>query len=177
MERCRSPHSMSIAFCALLFTTCLSSLALSKEKTQVVGPDDLTFRLYQLLDKSYGGKLAEFYVMGDIYKNPKAADQELQHVFRAEYDKDRAFGRFRLHVRSVDKLTAEQLKNYTAKQIYEFGEIGRREIHQDRPRILRQGWGPLLPSFGEWPSRYSSNHRRRSEGVRNIRWTVASAGA
>ena len=127
---------MTTAFCALLFTTCLSSLALSKEKTPVVGPDDLTFRLYQLLDKSYGGKLAEFYVLGDIYKNPKAADQELQHVFRAEYDKDRAFGRFRLYVRSVDKLTEEQLKNYTAKEVYEFGEMDAEKFTKTDPGSL-----------------------------------------
>ena len=124
-----------------------------------------------------GGKLAEFYVLGDIYKNPKAADEELQHVFRAEYDKDRAFGRFRLHVRSVDKLTEEQLKNYTAKEVYEFGEMDAEKFTKTDPGSSRSGWGSLLPSFGEWPSRYASHHRRRSEGVRNIRRTVASAGA
>lgn len=122
MQRCRFPNSVSFAFFALLSVICLSSLSLSKEKTQAVGPDDVTFRLFQLLDKSYGGKLEEFYVIGDTYKNPKAEDQDLQRVFRAEYDKTKVYGRFRLDVRSVDKLTAEQLKNYTAKQIFEFGE-------------------------------------------------------
>jgi hypothetical protein len=97
-------------------------LHLAKEKTPAVSPDDLTLRLFQLLDTSYGGKLSDFYVIGDIYKDPKIPDKELQHVFKAEYEKDRTFGRFRLYVRSVDELTPGQLKEYTPKQIYEFGE-------------------------------------------------------
>jgi hypothetical protein len=113
------------AFCALLSTTSLPGhyLAKEKEKTPAVSPDDLTLRLFQLLDGSYGGKLSEFYLIGDIYKDPKIPDKELQHVFKAEYEKDRAFGRFRLYVRSVDKLTPGQLKEYTPKQVYEFGEL------------------------------------------------------
>jgi hypothetical protein len=101
----------------------LPGLHFAKEKIPTISPDDLTLRLFQLLDGSYGGKLSEFYFVGDIYKDPKIPDKELQHVFKAEYDKDRAFGRFRLYVRSVDKLTAGQLKEYTPKQIYEFGEV------------------------------------------------------
>jgi hypothetical protein len=111
------------AFCALLSTASLPGLHLAKEKTPAVSPDDLTLRLFQLLDTSYGGKLAEFYLLGDVYKDPKIPDKELQHIFKAEYEKDRAFGRFRLYVRSVDKLTPGQLKEYTPKQIYEFGEV------------------------------------------------------
>jgi len=83
----------------------------------------VTLRLYQLLDTSYGGKLVEFYLIGDVYKDPKIPDKELQHVFRAEYDKSRGFGKLRLYVRSVDKLTEGQLKDYTPKQVYEFGEL------------------------------------------------------
>jgi hypothetical protein len=100
----------------------LPVLHLAKEKTTAISPDDLTLRLFQLLDTSYGGKLSEFYLIGDIYKDPKTPDKELQHVFKAEYEKGRPFGRFRLYLRSVDKLTPEQLKEYTPKQIYEFGE-------------------------------------------------------
>jgi hypothetical protein len=111
------------ALCALLWTAGLPVLHLAKEKTPAVSPDDLTLRLFRLLDTSYGGKLSEFYFIGDVYRDPTIPDKELQHIFKAEYEKDRAFGRFRLYVRSVDKLTPGQLKDYTPKQIYEFGEL------------------------------------------------------
>jgi hypothetical protein len=110
------------AFCALLSIASLSGLHLAKEKTSPVSPDGLTLRLFQLLDTAYGGKLSDFYLLGDVYKDPKIPAKELQHIFKAEYEKDRAFGKFRLYVRSVDKLTPGQLKDYTPKQIYEFGE-------------------------------------------------------
>ncbi len=123
MQRSRFPKSVSVIFCALTLTICFSGLSLSKEKAPSISPNDLTLRLYQLLDKSYGGKLEDFYVVGDVYKNPKGGDQDLQHVFKVEYDKDKPYGKFKLHVRSVDKLSAEQLKNYTASQIYDFAEM------------------------------------------------------
>ena len=123
MRTCRPSFFLIAAFCALLSTVGLPLLHLAKEKAPALSPDDLTLRLFQLLDTSYGGKLSEFYVIGDIYKDPKIPDKELQHILRAEYDKDRAFGRFRLYVRSVDKLTPGQLRDYTPKQIYEFGEV------------------------------------------------------
>jgi len=119
--RTRRPSFWLIALCTLLTTLGFPVLHLAKEKTPVVSPDDLTLRLYQLLDTSYGGKLSEFYLLGDVYKDPKTPDKELQHIFKAEYEKARGFGKFRLYVRSVDKLTPGQLKDYTPKQIYEFG--------------------------------------------------------
>ena len=122
MRTCRPSFSLIAAFWTLLATVGLPGLHLAKEKTQAVSPDDLTLRLFQLLDNSYSGKLSELYVIGDVYNDPKIPDKELQHVFKAEYEKGRAFGRFRLWVRSVDKLTAGQLKDYTPEQIYEFGE-------------------------------------------------------
>jgi hypothetical protein len=100
----------------------LPGLHFAKEKIPTVSPDDLTLRLFQLLDGSYAGKLSEFYLIGDIYKDPKIPDKELQRVFKAEYEKGRTFGRFRLSVRSLDKLTEGQLKDYNPKQIYEFGD-------------------------------------------------------
>ena len=123
MRTCRPSFSLLAAFCALLSTVGLPLLHLAKEKTPTVSPDDLTLRFFQLLDTSYGGKLSEFYLVGDVYKDPNIPDKELQHILKAEYDKDRLFGRFRLYVRSVDKLTPGQLKDYTPKQIYEFGEL------------------------------------------------------
>lgn len=117
------PSFLLIAFCTLLAAVGLPAFHLAKEKPPAVSPDDLTLRLFQVLDSSYGGRLSEFYVIGDVYKDPKTPDKELQHIFKAEYEKDRAFGRFRLYVRSVDKLTPGQLKDYTPKQIYEFGDM------------------------------------------------------
>ena len=123
MRTYRPSFYLIVLFCALLSTVGLPALHLAKEKAPAVSPDDLTLRLFQLLDTSYGGKLANFFFIGDIYTDPKIPDKELQHVFKAEYEKDRAFGRFRLYVRSLDKLTPTQLKDYTAQQIYEFGEL------------------------------------------------------
>ena len=122
MRTGRPSFSLIAAFCALLSTGGLPGLHFAKEKIPTVSPDDLTLRLFQLLDNSYGGKLSEFYLVGDVYKDPKNADHELQHIFKAEYSKDSIFGKFRLYVRSVDKLTPGQLTDYTAKQIYEFGD-------------------------------------------------------
>ena len=122
MRTCRPSFSLIAAFCALLATVGLPGLHLAKEKIQAVSPDDLTLRLFQFLDSSYAGKLSEFYVIGDIYKDPKNPDHELQHIFKAEYNKDNAFGKLRLYVRSVDKLTPAQLNDYAPKEIYEFGD-------------------------------------------------------
>ncbi len=109
---------------ALLTIGCLiipASGVYAKEKSRGVDANDPTYRLYQLLDTSYAGKLSDFYLLADTLKDPTNPQQELQHVLRAEYDKSRFFGRFRIYVRSVSRPTAEQLKTYTPKQIYDFG--------------------------------------------------------
>ncbi|MGO8737009.1 MAG: hypothetical protein ACLQVM_29940 [Terriglobia bacterium] len=121
MRTGRSSFFLLAAICALLSTVGLPLLHLAKEKNPPVRADDLTLRLFQLLDTSYAGKLSEFYVLADVYTDPKTPDKELQHILKAEYDKERVFGRFRLYVRNLDKLTATQLKDYNLKQIYEFG--------------------------------------------------------
>ncbi len=111
------------SFATLLVVAFLGNLGSSlfaKEKNQP-DPNDPSFRLFQLLDTSYGGKLADFYILADIYKDPKNPDQELQRVLRVEYDKNRGFGKLNLHVRSVAKMEPEQLKTYTPKMVYEFG--------------------------------------------------------
>jgi hypothetical protein len=94
----------------------------AKEKVPPIDPNDPTNRLFQFLDTSHEGKLTEFYLLADVYKNPKNPEEELQHVLRAEYDKNRSFGKLILSVRTVNKLGPEQLAIYTPKQIYEFGE-------------------------------------------------------
>ena len=92
MRTGRPSFSLSAAFCALLLTGALPGLHFAKEKTPTVSPDDLTLRLFQLLDSSYGGKLSEFYVVGDVYKDPKNADHELQHIFKLNIVKTASLG-------------------------------------------------------------------------------------
>jgi hypothetical protein len=84
--------------------------------------DSATVRLFQLLDSTRNGKLEDFYLLADLYKDPGKPDEQLRHVLRVEYDKSRAFGKLRLYVRSVGQMTDEQLSAYSPKQIYDFGE-------------------------------------------------------
>ena len=136
MRICRPAVVLLAALCAFLMTAGLPSFCAAKEKPAAVSPDDVTLRLFQLLDSSYAGKLAEFYVVGDVYKDPKNADKELQHVFKMEYDKTRAFGRLRIYVRIVDKLSPGQLQGYTPKQVYEFADA-------DMEKFTKTDPGPL----------------------------------
>jgi len=136
MRICRLTFLLLAAFCAFLMTGGLPAFGIAKEKPVVVSPDDATLRLFQLLDNSYAGKLSDFYLLGDVYKDPKNPDKELQHVFKVEYDKARAFGRLRLYVRSVDKLTPGQLKDYTPKQVYDFADA-------DVEKFTKTDPGPL----------------------------------
>jgi len=98
-----------------------TSGALGRENKPTGDTNDPTYRLFQLLDTTHGGKLKDFFVLGDVYPDPQNPAQELQHVFKIEYDKSRYFGRFRIYVRSVSKLSAQQLKTYTPEQVYDFG--------------------------------------------------------
>lgn len=119
-----------------LWTWALPQSLGAKERIQPVSSDDPTFRLYQLLDTSYGGKLDELYVIADTFKDPKKGDQAEQHILKLEYDKSRAFGKLRLYVRVVDKLTSDQEKTYTPKQVYEFAEA-------DSEKFTKTDPGPL----------------------------------
>jgi hypothetical protein len=93
-----------------------------KERNSPVSSNDATFRLYNLLDSKYNGKLEDFYVLADVFNDPKNPGQAQQHVLRVEYNKDRGFGKLSIRVRTVAQLTPEQLKTYSPKQIYEFAE-------------------------------------------------------
>ena len=96
--------------------------AKEKEKGPQVSPDDPTLRLYNLLDSKYDGKLDSFYLLGDVFTDPKNPGQPQQHILLVEYSKDRAFGKLRIYVRTVAQLTPAQLKTYTAKEDYGFAE-------------------------------------------------------
>lgn len=111
--------------------------------------------LYQLLNSSYGGKLSGLYLLANVYVDPQDPTNQLQRVIRVDYDKSRYFGRFRIYVRSVGKLTPAQLKTYDVKQIYQFGESDEAEFEKINPGPLGQAGdlylkatsnGPLAPA-------------------------------
>lgn len=114
------PIALAVLLLAGLLQT-YGSLLSAKEKVPPVSPDDPTFRLFQLLDNSRGGKLTDFFVIAGVYKDPKNPSDELQHILRAEYDKNRGFGKLNLYVRGVGKIAPEQMRAYSPKQFYEFG--------------------------------------------------------
>ena len=93
----------------------------AKEKAPSANPNDPTVRLYSLLDSKYNGKLDNFYVLADSFSDPKSQGEQ-QHVISVEYNKDHAFGKLKIHVRTVSQLTPAQLKAYTPKQIFDFAE-------------------------------------------------------
>ncbi|HEV2352403.1 MAG TPA: hypothetical protein VG028_21415 [Terriglobia bacterium] len=126
----------------LLATAVLRTLASAKEKPAPVDPNDPTVRLFQLLDETRDGKLSDFYVLADVYKDKTSAnpEAEFQHVLSVDYDKNRSFGKLNIHVRTLDKLAPEQLKTYTAKQIYDFGDDDSEKFVKSEPGPLgRQG--------------------------------------
>jgi len=94
----------------------------AKHKGEQADLDDATSRLFQLLDSARDGKLADFYLLADLYKDSDKPDEEYRHVLRVNYDKNRGFGKLNLWVRSVGKMTPQQLETYTPKQIYDFAE-------------------------------------------------------
>jgi hypothetical protein len=108
----------------------------AKEKGSQIDANDPTVRLYTLLDSKYNGKLEDFCVLADVANDPKNPGQAQQHVLRVEYDKDRAFGKLRIYVRTVAQLTPEQLKTYSPKQVYDFGEA-------DSAKFTKTDPGPL----------------------------------
>jgi hypothetical protein len=153
--------TVSIRKCSVVFlgTICLLAAATpsgwAKRKEPAVNPDDPTYMLYQLLDDSYGGKLSDYYLLANVYADPQDPSNELQRVVRVDYDKARYFGRFRIYVRSVGKLTPDQLNTYNAKQIYQFGESDEAEFEKIDPGPLGQTGdlylkatsnGPLAPA-------------------------------
>ncbi len=94
----------------------------AKDKSQQVGPNDPTVRLYSLLDSKYNGVLEDYCVLAGLVDDSKNPGQKQQNVLRIEYKKDRAFGKLRIYLRSVAQLSPAQMKTYSPKQIYDFAE-------------------------------------------------------
>lgn len=109
-----------------------------RKKKQTVSPNDPTYKLYQLLNTKYGGKLTDFYLLANVHPDVQNPKLELQRVLCVDYDKDQYFGRFRIYVRSVQKLTPGQLKTYSVKQIYHFGQSDDAEFEKIDPGPLGQ---------------------------------------
>jgi hypothetical protein len=135
----------------LLLAGVSGSGALAKEKTVPVDANDVTFRLFQLLDTAYAGKLTDFYVIADVYKDPHNPSEELQHVLRADYDKNRGFAKLSLYVRSVGKIAPEQMKAYTPKDFYEFGLADQEKFMKTEPGPLGRPGDTYLRAEGDRP--------------------------
>lgn len=121
----RTPIVTAATVSAVLLAGLLGNSANSlyaKHKPEEIDPEGPTARLFQLLDSSRDGKLSDFYLLADLYKDPNKPEEEYRHVLRADYDRNRGFGKLNLWVRSVGKMTPEQLRTYTPKQIYDFAE-------------------------------------------------------
>src|SRR5689334_10650234 len=154
MARNFSWVKFSAQWCVFFLTIAgLRTLATAKDKPVPVDPNDATARLFQLLDGSHEGKLSDFYILGDLYKDKNSAnpDQELQHVLSVDYDKNRGFGKLNIHVRSLDKLGPEQLKTYTAKQIFDFGEYDLEKFVKSVPGPLGQPGDVYLLADADHP--------------------------
>jgi hypothetical protein len=108
----------------------------AKDKQPSLDPNDPTYRLYQLLDNKRGGKLSDFYVIADVYNDPKNPNIQQQHILMADYDRNRAFGKLNLYVRSVGKISSRQMETYTPKEFYEFGLM-------DLEKFMKTDPGPL----------------------------------
>lgn len=150
---------MTSSAVALLAVCGTQRLVQAREKSSPVDPNDVTSRLFQLLDDSHDGKLTDFYVLADLYKdkNSSKPDAELQHVLLVDYDKDRNFGKLNLHVRTLDKLDPEQLKTYTPKQVYDFGD-------DDTEKFVKSDPGPLGRT-GDMYLRATANHPLRDTPI------------
>lgn len=125
---------VSLATISLLAVIMPSAWA--RRKHHAVSPDDPTYMVYQLLNDSYGGKLSNYYLLANVYTDPQNPKNQLQHVIRVDYNKSRFFGRFRIDVRSVGKLTPAQLKTYNIKQIYQFGQSDEAAFEKINPGPL-----------------------------------------
>lgn len=99
-----------------------------------VDENDVTSKLFQLLDNQHNGKLDDIYVLADLYTD--SSGEQYRHVLRVDYDKNRSFGRLAIYLRSVGKMTPEQLAAYTPEQIYGFGEV-------DLAKFLKSDPGPF----------------------------------
>jgi hypothetical protein len=132
----RKKKSLVVSLAGIGLLAVVTSSAWGKKKHESIDPNDPTYRVYQVLDDSYGGKLTDYYLLADLYADPQNPSTQLRRVIRVDYDKSRFFGRFRIYVRVVGKMTPAQLKTYSPNQIYDFGESDTEEFEKIDPGPL-----------------------------------------
>lgn len=108
---------------AMVVVSSLTGNLFAKRTPPLIDPNNPTQRLFEFLDNSKAGKLADFYVIADTYADPSHPGQQLQRVLKVDYDKARFFGKFRIYVAAVAVLTPDQVKTYTPEQIFNFGTV------------------------------------------------------
>jgi hypothetical protein len=128
----------------------------AKHKSEDASPADATAQLFQLLDSSRDGKLSDFYLLADVYKDASKPDDEYRHVLRLDYDKSRGFGKLNVWVRSVGKMTSQQLQTYTPKQIYDFAETDQEKYVKTTSGAFGAAGDLYLRANGDGPLATSS---------------------
>jgi hypothetical protein len=123
----------------------------AKEKSVYLDPNDPTLRLFQTIDNSHNGRVTDFYVIADVYRDPANPNEELQHILKADYDKNRGFGKLHVYVRSVGKIQPEQLKTYTAKEFYEFGLSDQEKYMKSEPGVFGKAGDVYLRASSDRP--------------------------
>ena len=141
--------SVSGGVCLVLGMVVTAPGGLLAVRNSRVDENDATYRLFQLLDSAHGGKLADTYVLADAYTDGNG--DQYRHVLRVDYDKSHAFGRLAIYVRSVGKMTPEQLSTYTPEQIYNFGEIDLQKLVKTDPGPFGQRGDLYLTADGDGP--------------------------
>jgi hypothetical protein len=131
----------------LLAATLASTAVVRAGSRNKADDNDITLKLFQLLDTQHNGKLDDIYVLADVYTDSSGA--ESRHVLRVDYDKSRSFGRLAIYLRSVGKMTPEQLAVYTPEQIYGFGEIDLEKFLKTEPGPFGQKGDLYLQSSDE----------------------------
>lgn len=124
------PALLGIVALSMFFEAAGVRVGVAKEKAQRVDPNDPTLRLFDLLDNTRNGKLEDFFALADVYSEQ---GKDFQHVIRVDYDKNRAFGKLRIYLRSVAKMAPEQLQTYAPKQVYDFGETDLEKFVKTEP--------------------------------------------
>ncbi|HEV2419036.1 MAG TPA: hypothetical protein VGX94_14665 [Terriglobia bacterium] len=115
----------------LCYAPPLRALPRKHKPKEAVAANDPTSRLYQMADQSLNGKFS-LYLLANIYTDPSTGSQ-FQRVLRVTYDKTLYFGRFTIHVRSVSKLTPDQLATYTPEDIFNYGNADTAEFEKINP--------------------------------------------
>ena len=149
MGTSRGHFHLSSALCFTLTAVLASPVLLGAGSRNRGDENDFTAKLYQLLDSQHNGKLDDIYVLADLYTD--ASGDQYRHVLRVDYDKSRSFGRLAIYLRSVGKMTPEQLAAYTPEQIYGFGEVDLAKFVKTDPGPFGQRGDLYLQSSDDQP--------------------------